>query len=43
MDPVIAMVAVPLLIWAGVFGFMLSVDRRVRDLEQHVKNSGGER
>ena len=36
MDPVTAMVAVPLLIWAGVFVFMLSTDRRVRDLERRV-------
>ena len=36
MDPVIAMMIVPLLIWAGVFVFMLAVDRRVRALERRV-------
>lgn len=43
MDPVVAMMIVPLLIWAGVFAFMLSVDRRVRTLEQRVRNSEAER
>jgi len=43
MDPVIAMMVVPLLIWAGVFAFMLSVDRRVRALEQRVRNNEAER
>jgi len=43
MDPVVAMLIVPLLIWAGVFAFMLSVDRRVRALEQRVRNSEAER
>ena len=37
MDPVIAMMVVPLVIWAGVFAFMLSVDRRVRALERRVQ------
>ena len=37
MDPVVAMMIVPLLIWAGVFLFMLSVDRRVHALEQRVQ------
>lgn len=37
MDPVTAMMVVPLLIWAGVFAFMLSVDRRVRALENRVR------
>ncbi len=43
MDPVIAMMVVPLLIWAGVFAFMLSVDRRVRALEQRIRNNEAER
>ena len=44
MDPVVAMMIVPLLIWAGVFFFMLSVDRRVHALEQRVRERlGGER
>ena len=38
MDPVIAMMVVPLLIWAGVFWFMQSVDRRVRNLERRVRD-----
>lgn len=41
MDPVVAMLIVPLLIWAGVFAFMLSVDRRVRTLEQRVRERQG--
>jgi hypothetical protein len=37
MDPVIAMMVIPLLIWAGVFWFMQTVDRRARDLERRVR------
>jgi len=37
---VFGMIAVPLLIWAGVFAFMLGVDRRVRDLERRVRETG---
>ena len=40
MDPVVGMMVVPLLIWAGVFAFLLSVDRRVRDLERRVREQG---
>ena len=37
MSPVIAMMVVPLIFWAVVFFFLLSVDRRVRDLERRLQ------
>ena len=40
MDPLIALMVTPLLIWAGVFAFVWSVDRRVRALERLVEERG---
>ncbi len=37
MDPLIALMITPLLIWAGVFAFVWFVDRRVRALERRVR------
>ena len=37
MSPVIAMMVIPLIFWAVVFLFLLSVDRRVRDLERRLQ------
>ena len=37
------MIGVPLLIWAGVFAFMLGVDRRVQDLERRIRETGASR
>ena len=37
MDPLIALMITPLLVWAGVFAFMWFVDRRVRALERRLE------
>ena len=36
MSEMFPLLAVALLIWAGVFGFIFVVDRKVRDLERRV-------
>ena len=36
MEPLTALLIAPLLIWAGVFAFVWSLDRRVRDLERRL-------
>ena len=37
MDPKLALLLAPLLIWGAVFAFVWSVDRRVRALERRVR------
>jgi CcmD family protein len=37
LDPLIALMITPLLIWGGVFAFVWFVDRRVRSLERLVR------
>jgi CcmD family protein len=37
MDAMIPLLTVALIVWAGVFLFILSVDRRLRDVERRVR------
>lgn len=37
MESLVSLLAVALLIWAGVFAFLWSVDRRVRALERRLE------